>query len=285
MRVGVVHLIMVAMVPTWFRVLSRVRGVATPAAVVVIVVAVLGAVVLSFPGPVTGALAFAGILLIMLGIGLTMMPGAPQVPARVLDAPLEGRWTALNSPTDKRPSHGTHGSGQTFAVDLVYEPDRPVFGDGAGFRPPTDFPAFDRPVFAPADAVVVRAVDGMRDHRSRSNWTAYAYMMLEGAFRELGGSRFLLGNHLVLDLGDGSYAALAHLRRGSLEVRAGDRVRSGQPVARCGNSGNSSEPHLHIQVMDLPRPAFAAGLPFTFGRPDLPRNGETVTLNPADGQR
>jgi murein DD-endopeptidase MepM/ murein hydrolase activator NlpD len=264
--------------------LSRVRGIAIPCAFAIILFVTLGGTVLPLPEPVTGALGTLSGLLIVVGIVTAIHPGAPTLPARTLDAPLQGRWIALNSPADKRPSHGTHGSGQTFAIDLVYEEGRPGFGTGPGFRPPTDFPAFDQPVFAPADAVVAKAVDGARDHGSRSNWTAYAYMMLEGIVRGLAGGRFLLGNHLVLELDDGAYVALAHLRRGSLEVRVGDRVHSGQVIARCGNSGNSSEPHLHIQVMDIARAAFAAGLPFTFRGHDLPgglpRNGEAVTFEP-----
>ena len=60
------------------------------------------------------------------------------------------------------------------------------------------------------------------------------------------------GNHVVLDLGSGEYALLAHLRRGSVRVRPGQRVRRGETLGRCGNSGNSSEPHLHFHVQDRP---------------------------------
>ena len=42
---------------------------------------------------------------------------------------------------------------------------------------------------------------------------------------------------------------LAHLQRGSVQVKAGDNVRTGQPIARVGNSGNLSEPHLHIHAV------------------------------------
>ena len=58
-------------------------------------------------------------------------------------------------------------------------------------------------------------------------------------------------------------------------VRPGDQVVAGQQLARCGNSGNSTEPHLHFQVMDHPRPAFAAGLPFEFAE-GVPPNGTVL---------
>ena len=83
----------------------------------------------------------------------------------------------------------------------------------------------------------------------------------------------------------GVYAALAHLRRGSVRVRPGDRVAAGQPLAECGNSGNSSEPHLHFQLMDHPSVLLAAGLPLRFAayrvgdadRAGVPRNLEPFT--------
>jgi murein DD-endopeptidase MepM/ murein hydrolase activator NlpD len=82
--------------------------------------------------------------------------------------------------------------------------------------------------------------------------------------RELLGPGRILGNHVVLDLGGGVYAALAHLRRGSVRVRPGDRVAAGQKLAACGNSGNSTEPHLHFQLMDHPSVLLAAGPPVAF---------------------
>ncbi len=57
----------------------------------------------------------------------------------------------------------------------------------------------------------------------------------------------------------------------------------GQQIARCGNSGNFSEPHLHFQLMDQPRPSIAAGLPFHFatgaGGTEPPRNGELLDVD------
>ncbi|MEU2108322.1 M23 family metallopeptidase [Streptomyces sp. NPDC019507] len=203
-------------------------------------------------------------------------------------SPVAGRWTALNSPADRVPSHGTHEGAQSFAIDIVAESaehPRPRF---APLWPPTrrnrDFPAFDAPLYAVADATVVRATDRQRDHMSRNSLPALPWFLAEGVVRMLGGMGRILGNRVVLDLGDGTWAVYAHLRRGSLAVREGERVSAGQLLARCGNSGNSTEPHLHFQLMDGPDPEAAHGVPFTWRGVGVPRNKEPFTAQPATPQ-
>jgi len=56
----------------------------------------------------------------------------------------------------------------------------------------------------------------------------------------------------VVDIGDGRYVVLAHLKQGSVTVQVGDVVRRGEPLAAIGNSGHTSEPHLQMQVQDSP---------------------------------
>ena len=89
-----------------------------------------------------------------------------------------------------------------------------------------------------------------------------------------------LGNHVVLSLDGGTFLVLAHLQRGSVQVKAGDTAREGQVLGRCGNSGHTSEPHIHIhhQRQDpLKYPVnFAEGLPLYFrdhGGPRMPEGG------------
>lgn len=205
-------------------------------------------------------------------------PRAAREPVEV-DPPVTGRWSALNSPADRTPSHGTHAYGQTYAIDVVAEPEpgaRPGF---SWLWPPArrngDFPAFGAPLLSVADGTVVRVVDDQRDHLSRTSLLALLYLMvLEASVRDVSGVKRIVGNHVVLDLGDGTYALYAHLRRGSATVREGDRVTAGQRLARCGNSGNSTEPHLHFQLMDGPDPDTARGIPFTWRGIGVPRNGE-----------
>jgi murein DD-endopeptidase MepM/ murein hydrolase activator NlpD len=179
--------------------------------------------------------------------------------------PVEGRWQPVNSPADHVPSHRLHTYGQTWAIDLIPEPGerpRPGFEWWPPSRSADDFPGFGHPVLAPAEGVVVRSHDRERDHRSRSSWPGLALWIVEGFFRELTGPDRILGNHIVIEVAPGAYAVVAHLRRRSAKVRRGDRVRAGDEIAACGNSGSSTEPHVHFQLMDRPRALLAAGLPF-----------------------
>ncbi|MFE5999986.1 M23 family metallopeptidase [Streptomyces sp. NPDC056454] len=260
----------------------------------VLIALVIGEFVTDLPGPGWATtLLPAGVVLVLMVTVTTLQAraaaprGEPRDPVEVAP-PVTGRWTALNSPADKVPSHGTHIYGQTYAIDIVAEredeggeaPARPAFRWlWPVVRRNRAFPAFGAPLLAVADATVVRASDGQRDHLSRNSLPALAFLMLiEGNVRSVLGVRRVLGNHLVLDLGDGTYAAYAHVRRGSLQVRAGDTVRAGQEIARVGNSGNTTEPHLHFHLMDGPDPDDARGVPFTWRGVGVPAGGETFTV-------
>ncbi len=242
-----------------------------------------------------GPIGFLGVALIIVGFGLYFVRAEDVARDPVsVRPPVQGRWIAINSPASRVPSHGTRELGQAFAIDLVYHPDPSVTWRGVhGWPParrPQTFPGFGQPVFAPADGVVVAASGWQRDHLSRNSPLGLLYlipeMLIRGIFSLVNGL-FVLGNHVILDLGDGVYAALAHLKRGSIRVRPGDRVRAGQQIAECGNSGNTSEPHVHFQLMDHRRIVVAAGVPFNFdhyvsgGRSTsgVPRNEEAFVAD------
>lgn len=70
------------------------------------------------------------------------------------------------------------------------------------------------------------------------------------------------GNHVVLDLGGGHFAFYAHLQKGSVKVRPGDQVKKGAVMAKLGNTGNTSAPHLHFHIMNRPSPLASDGLPY-----------------------
>ena len=72
------------------------------------------------------------------------------------------------------------------------------------------------------------------------------------------------GNYLVVDIGSGRYAFYAHMQPGSLKVKIGDSVKTGQVLGLLGNTGNSDSAHLHFHIMDGPSPLLSNGLPFVF---------------------
>ena len=235
-------------------------------------------------GLAVGLFALIGLLL---SIALVLLGPRflPTHDVRIVSSPVRGRWAAVNSPASKVPSHGVRAYGQAHAIDLVHEPQdrrRPIFGDGASMRAPEDYPAFGQPVSAMIDGVVVAAEFRHRDHRARSSTLALAYMTLDGSLRELGGPGFIVGNHVTIRGDDGTFATVAHLQRGSTLVRPGDRVSAGEIIGRCGNSGNSSEPHVHAQLMDRRSLWTAQGLPMAFA--DVVVEDERVDGLPGDDQ-
>jgi murein DD-endopeptidase MepM/ murein hydrolase activator NlpD len=73
-----------------------------------------------------------------------------------------------------------------------------------------------------------------------------------------------LGNYVVIDHQNGEYSFLAHLKQGSVAVQVGVRVEPGDLLGLCGNSGNSSEPHLHYHLQNAPGFPGGQGLPAQF---------------------
>ncbi len=241
--------------------------------------ALLGVVVGVIAQQVWVTIATFGLFIIAMAVYLRI--GTLRAEPRLVRPPVVGRWVPVNSPGSKVPSHGVQAWGQTYAVDLIHVPAGDwtlELGWKPVSRPPADFVSFGQAVVASADGIVLRTYDRARDHRSRTSWPALLYLLLEASVRELTGPKRILGNYVVIDLADGTYAAVAHLRQGSVCVQPGQRVSAGQQVGECGNSGNSTEPHVHFQLMDHPQAALAAGLPFRFSETDtadgLPKNSQ-----------
>jgi len=158
---------------------------------------------------------------------------------------------------------------QRWAYDLLAEP----FGKGEKLE---DYGIYGVPIVAPAAGKIVVAHDGEPDQKPGVPSKDY---------------KTPFGNYVVIRLPTKTYLIIAHLKPGSLLVKAEDQVEEGQEIAACGNSGNTSEPHIHIhhQRQD-PREVpvnFAEGLPLYFRDHDGPampeggykmENGEVVLL-------
>ncbi|WP_454048916.1 M23 family metallopeptidase [Cellulomonas sp. Marseille-Q8402] len=189
----------------------------------------------------------------------------------VLDLPFDGLWRVENSPASRVPSHGTHLLGSTYAIDFVGVDDRGRSATSTGWRavlatePPEAFVAFGRPVLAPLAGTVVAVHDGEPDHAARRSPLTLVPYALGQAARLRRGVGAVAGNHVVVARTEGdAVVAVVHLRAGSVRVAVGQRVRAGEQIAECGSSGNSTQPHLHLQAMDVADLAVARGVPVLF---------------------
>lgn len=162
-----------------------------------------------------------------------------------LRLPFTGDWTVFwGGRTIEQNYHAASGD-QRFAYDLVVTRNG-VTHDGDQRRNERYF-CFGQPVVAPGAGTVVHAVDGIPDNVPGEMNPAQPP-----------------GNHVVIDHGNGEFSFLAHLRQGSVAVRPGERVAGGAPLGACGNSGNSSEPHLHYHLQTTPTFGDGEGLPAQF---------------------
>ena len=187
----------------------------------------------------------------------------------VLSLPFSGAWMASNATLGPGNGHYLNAN-QRFAVDfLITEEGEP--GKRKTSRSPgkqnSDYFSFGQDILAPADATVVQAVDGIPDNTPGQVDVYYR-----------------LGNTVVLSFENGEFAYLCHLMSGSVRVRPGDRVQRGQVLAKCGNSGNSTAPHLHFQLTDAPLITYSTSLPAYFQ--NVKRNGSLENnVLPQSGDR
>jgi hypothetical protein len=111
----------------------------------------------------------------------------------------------------------------------------------------SDYFCFGRPILAPGAGHVVDAGNEETDRTPGE-------MLTENPF----------GNYVIIDHGCSEFSFLAHLRQGSVIVRPGDTVAPRQPIGECGNSGHSSEAHLHYHFQTTAVPFKGDGLPAQF---------------------
>jgi murein DD-endopeptidase len=186
-------------------------------------------------------------------------------PVPALDPPLRGGpWVAIYSPLlsggHRTAIYTLEGRARIpgrLAIDWIRLPADGVMHNSRS-SPPSDWNGYGTEVLAVGDGVVAAAMDDIAENETTPGAPA-APIPPENAS----------GNYVALELERGRFAFYEHLKRGSLAVKAGDRVKSGQVIGRLGNSGSSSiGPHLHFHVGDTRSPLAAEGLPFVFERFD-----------------
>lgn len=93
-----------------------------------------------------------------------------------------------------------------------------------------DYEIFHENVYCPCDATVIEVINEIEDNIPFS--AKYPYNV---------------GNRIILKV-DNYYIVMGHLAKDSITVRVGDKIKSGQTLAKIGNSGLTPRPHLHMQV-------------------------------------
>jgi murein DD-endopeptidase MepM/ murein hydrolase activator NlpD len=189
--------------------------------------------------------------------------------AVAISSPLKGEhWLAGNGPSNTSghrqaliPIDGHAAIAQRFAIDWVQLRD-----DGKTFqgdeKDNKNYLAYGHEAYAVADGVVTETKDGIPENVPGINSRAVPITL-----------ETVGGNHVILDIGGGHFAFYAHLQPGSLRVKLGDHVRRGQVVGLVGNSGNSTEPHLHFHIENGSSPLGAEGLPYSLASFEVVGNG------------
>ena len=199
-------------------------------------------------------------------------PGPAEAPSDYLNyqtktelrLPFNGLWYVVWGGRLIEQNYHAAISPQRFALDmLVSKKGRTFAGDGTRNE---QYFCFGRPVVSPGDGVIIEMIDGVVDNQP-------------GVLNPLEPA----GNYVVIDHGNNEYSYLAHFKQGSVAVIAGQRVKTGQYLGQCGNSGNSSEPHVHYHMQNTPYLNIGDGLPVQFK--NYLADGKRVKLGePTKGQ-
>jgi murein DD-endopeptidase MepM/ murein hydrolase activator NlpD len=189
--------------------------------------------------------------------------------------PLRGdHWLAGNGPSNSSghrraliPIDGRAVIAQRFAIDWVKlgTEGQTFHGDKLDNK---NYYAYGVDALAVADGVVTEVKDGIPENIPGPNSRAVPITL-----------ETVGGNHVIIDIGNGNFAFYAHLQPGSLRVKLGDKVRRGQVVGLVGNSGNSTEPHLHFHIANSSSPLGSEGLPYAL--PSFEVEGSGWTWKPS----
>jgi hypothetical protein len=196
---------------------------------------------------------FLVVLTIFFGVQVVMAMTPSSADAVKMPSPLDADVIVIQGGASPLVNHHFLLRAQRNALDLdVVKNGKLING------PPTElksYACFGAPIHAPFAGTVAIAVNDRPD------------MAIGKMDREQ-----IVGNHVVLRIGEERFVLFAHLKQGSVVVHEGDEVAAGQLLAQCGNSGNTSSPHLHLQVQN--RAELSASdlrtFPMVFGASERP---------------
>lgn len=194
-----------------------------------VVLLLVAAVPLKHVRVASNLLMLSGSLFIAVQLVMIFRPAGNPVP---IASPLADEWLVGHGGHAELVNYHHVTSTQRDALDILQARDGRTHQPGN--KALTSYYIYGKPVLAPADGTVTFVQDGRPDQQIGSR-----------------DSHFQSGNNIVIDIGGGRFLEMAHLSPGSIQVKVGDHVTVGQQIAKVGNSGNTSEPHLHIQAQTV----------------------------------
>jgi hypothetical protein len=182
----------------------------------------------------------------------------------VVSPPLRGDWIAGDS-VNNRPDaahrravlvdDGHAWLAQRYAIDWVQY--QTVDGVRTTWKGPEDkndsYFCYNQPIYSVAAGKVVDMADGLPDNVPHSGKYAISIDFNNAA-----------GNHVVVEIAPDRYVLYAHMRPGTVQVKVGDMVNVGDILGHVGNTGSSTEPHLHMHIDDQPSFLAGNGVPYEF---------------------
>ena len=147
--------------------------------------------------------------------------------------PFKGEWTVFWGGDTKELNYHVENEAQKGAFDIIITDENGKSHNNNGERN-EDYFAFEKELIAPCEAEVVLVVDGIKDNKP-------------GEFNPI----YIPGNTVILKTNNGEYLFFAHFKQNSIIVKQGQKVKKGELLGLCGNSGNSSEPHLHFHIQNV----------------------------------
>lgn len=206
-----------------------------------------------------------------------------------VEFPLHGVWITPNTPGTTVPSHGTTKYGESYAIDFVMvNDDDPLkkaykksfftyllFGLNL-----SDFYGWGQTVYAPIDGEVVSVVTSIEERNpvKISDDIRNMITVTNKYAKDENSPALVAGNHILIQSSTDLYLLLAHMKKGSIIVKPGQKIHVGQPLGQLGHSGNSTMPHLHMQFMDSQNFKIAEGVPFVFRKYEVKKNNEWKTV-------
>tara|TARA_R110002073_G_scaffold108336_9_gene243575 strand:+ start:2924 stop:3889 length:966 start_codon:yes stop_codon:yes gene_type:complete len=154
--------------------------------------------------------------------------------------PFNEEWMVFWGGTTAEQNYHVAYNNQKYAYDIL------IIKNGKSFKTDgktnEDYYAFGKEVTAPCDAKVVQVITGVKDN-------------IPGDLNP----KQLTGNTVVLETANKEFIMMAHFKEKSIVVKEGQLVKAGQLLGQCGNSGNTTEAHIHLSLQNVKDMNAAAG--------------------------